>query len=137
MSESTLTLTLPTALYDALQQRARQHHRQVEEEAALTLLAAIGAAEALPPDIAAGLDALSFLDNEALQRVSHSQPTVEDGILLDALVDKRRRQHLSPDEEQLLAALIDRHDRVMVLRAEAVALLAQRGVDVRERDARA
>jgi hypothetical protein len=37
----------------------------------------------------------------------------------------------------LLAALIDRHDRVMVLRAEAVALLAQRGVDVRERDARA
>jgi hypothetical protein len=137
VAESIVTLTLPTAAYDVLQQRARQHHRQVEEEAALTLIAAIGTGGALPPDIVAALDALSFLDNEALQRVSHSQPTVEDGVLLDGLVDKRRRQHLSPAEEQLLAELIDRHDRVMALRAEAVALLAQRGVDVRERAARA
>jgi hypothetical protein len=51
----------------------------------------------LPPDIAAALDALALLDNAALERVSRSQPTVEDGILLDALADKRRRQHLSPD----------------------------------------
>jgi hypothetical protein len=66
-----------------------------------------------------------------------SQPTVEDGILLDALADKRRRQHLSPDEEQLLAELIDRHDRVLALRTEAIALLAQRGVNVQEHVARA
>jgi plasmid stability protein len=137
MPESTVTLTLPTAAYDELQQRARQHHRRVEEEATLTLIAALGAGDALPPDIAAALDALAALDNDALQRVSRSQPTVEDGILLDALVDKHRRQHLSPDEEQLLTELIDRHDRVMALRAEAIALLAQRGIDVQERVARA
>ena len=33
----------------------------------------------------------------------------------------------------MLAELVDRHDRVMVLRAEAVALLHARGVDVQER----
>jgi plasmid stability protein len=137
MSESIVTLTLPTAAYDELQQRAQQHHRHVEEEATLTLLAALSAGETLPPDTATALDALSLLDDEALERVSHSQPTVEDGILLDALVDKRRRQPLGPNEEQLLAELIDRHDRVMALRAEAIALLAQRGVDVKERVARA
>jgi plasmid stability protein len=137
MAELTVILTLPTAAYDELQERARQHHRPVEEEAALTLLAAIGASETLPSEMAAALQALARLDNEALQRVSLSQPTVEDEILLDALVDKRRRQPLRPDEEVLLAELIERHDRVMALRAEAVALLAQRGVNLQERVARA
>jgi hypothetical protein len=123
-------------VYDELQQRARQHQRRLEEEAALTLTAAVGAGDALPGDLAA-IDALATLDDETLWRVSQSQPTVEDGILLDALVDKRRRQGLTAGEERLLAELVDRHDRVMVLRAEAVALLHGHGSDVRERVARA
>jgi hypothetical protein len=82
------------------------------------------------------LNALTTLDDETLWRVSHSQPTVEDGILLQALLDKRRRVGLTPVEEQWLAELGDRHGRVMVLRAKAVALLHQRGIDVSERVAR-
>jgi predicted transcriptional regulator len=93
--------------------------------------------EAIDDDSTVALGTLASLDDEALWRVSQSQPTVEDGILLDALVDKRRRRGLSADDEKLLAELIDRHDRVMVLRAEAVALLKERGVDVRERISRA
>src|SRR5207248_1917441 len=137
MTEPTVTLTLPPAVYDELQQRARQHQRRLEEEAALTLTAAVGAGDALPDDLAAAIDALATLDDETLWRVSQSRPTVEDGILLDALVDKRRRQGLTAGEERLLAELVDRHDRVMVLRAEALALLHGRGSDVRERVARA
>ena len=135
MTEPTVTLTLPPAVYDELQQRARQHQRRLEDEATLT--AAVSAGDALPDDLAAAIAALATLDDETLWRVSQSQPTVEDGILLDALVDKRRRQGLTPGEERLLAELVDRHDRVMVLRAEAVALLHGRGSDVRERVARA
>jgi plasmid stability protein len=123
-------------VYDELQQRARQHQRRLEEEAALTLTAAVGAGDALPGDLAA-IDALATLDDETLWRVSQSQPTVEDGILLDALVDKRRRQGLTAGEERLPAELVDRHDRVMVLRAEAMALLHARGIDVGERVAHA
>jgi hypothetical protein len=88
-------------------------------------------------DLAAAIDALATLDDGTLWRVSQSQPTVEDGILLDALVDKRRRQGLTAAEERLVAELVDRHDRVMVLRAEAVALLRGRGIDVGERVAHA
>lgn len=87
----------------------------------------------MPTDVSAALAALTTLDNDTLERVSHSQPTVEDGVLLAALLDRRRSRALTPDEEQLLAALIDRHDRVMALRAEAVALLQARGGDVGER----
>jgi plasmid stability protein len=137
MTEPTVTPTLPPAVYDELQQRARQHQRRLEDEATLTLTAAVGTGDALPDDLAAAIDALATLDDETLWRVSQSQPTVEDGILLDALVDKRRRQGLSTGEERLLAELVDRHDRVVVLRAEAVALLHARGSDVRERVDRA
>ena len=59
------------------------------------------------------------------------------GTTRRAVAHKRRRHGLSPSDETLLATLIDRHDRVMALRAEAVALLRERGVDVRERVARA
>jgi len=37
----------------------------------------------------------------------------------------------------MLVALVDRHDRAMALRAEAVAVLHARGIDVGERVARA
>ena len=137
MTEPTVTLTVPQAVYDALQQRAHQHQRRLEEEASLTLTAAVGAGDALPADLAAAIDALATLDDETLWRVSQSQPTVEDGILLDAVIDKRRRQGLTAGEERLLAELVDRHDRVMVLRAEALALLHARGIDVGKRVAHA
>jgi plasmid stability protein len=137
MMQPRVTLTLPQAVYDELLQRARQHQQRLEDEAALTLTAAVGAGDALPDDLAAAIDALAMFDDESHWRVSQSQPTNEDGILLDALVDKRRRQGLSAAEERLLAELVDRHDRVMVLRAEAVALLRGRGIDVGERVAHA
>src|SRR5205823_111067 len=105
----------------------------------LTLTAAVGAGDALPDDLAAAFDALATLDDETLWLVSQSQPTVADGILLDALVHKRRRQGLTAGEEQLVAELVARHDGVMVLRAEALApaLLHARGSDVGERVAHA
>jgi plasmid stability protein len=137
MTDPTVTLTLPKAVYDALQRRAQQHRRPLEDEATLTMIAALGGESGLPPDLAAAIDALSTLDVDGLWHVSMSQPSVEDKILLDTFVDKRRRQGTTPDEDRLLMELVDRHDRVMVLRAEAVALLHQRGIDVAKRVARA
>jgi hypothetical protein len=128
-----MTLALPAPVYEGLERRARQHQRRIEDEAALTLAASVGVDDTLPDDLVAAIATLSTLDDDALQRVSRSQPTVEDGVLLDALADKQRRQALTPAEERMLAVLIDRHDRVMVLRAEAVALLKERGGDVQGR----
>ena len=115
-----------------MERRARQHQRRIEDEAALTLAASVGVDDTLPDDLVAAIATLSTLD-DALQRVSRSQPTVEDGVLLDALANKQRRRALTPADERMLTVLIDRHDRVMVLRAEAVALLKERGVDVQGR----
>ena len=137
MAKPTVTLTLPTSVYDELQQRADKHRRRLEDEAAMTLISAVGAESSLPPDLAGAIAAVRRLDVDSLRRVSHAQPTVEDRILLDALADKRRREGTTSEEDRLVAELLDRHDRVMVLRAEAVALLHRRGIDVSERVARA
>ncbi len=117
MGQPTVTLTLSQEVYDELQQRARRRQHRVEDEAALALAATLGAEQRLPADLEAAIGVLALLDDEALWRVSRSQPMVEDGVLLDALVD--------------------RHDRVMVLRAEAVARLRERGHDVSALVARA
>ncbi len=133
MPRATVTLDLSPEVYNQLQQRAHHHQRRLEEEASLALAAAVSTPPVLQDDLETVLDALNTLDDDTLWQVSHSQPTVEDGVLLNALVDKRRRLGLTPAEEQWLAELGERHDRVMVLRAKAVALLHQRGVDVSER----
>ncbi len=137
MADTNLTLSIPEKVYDELRQRAYLHRRRLEDEATVTLVAAVGADDGLPADLAAAVAALSTLDVDSLWRVSRCQPTVEDRVLLDAFADKRRRQGTTPDEDRRLAELLDRHDRVMVLRAEAIALLHQRGIDVTERVASA
>ena len=134
MSRSTITVNLSLDVYIELLERARRRQRQVEKEASLALAAAVRTPSVLPDDLEATLDTL---DDDTLRRVSYSQPGVDDGILLAALVEKRRRDGLNPLEERWLTELGERHDRVMVLRAKAVALLHERGVDVAERVARA
>jgi len=133
MTRTTVTLDLPPDIYDGLQRRALEHQHRLEDEVGLALAAAVGTLYALPDDLEAMLDVLATLEDDTLQRLSHSQPTVEDGLLLDT----RSRRVLTPSEEVWLVELGERHDRVMVLRARAVALLRQRGVDVSERVARA
>lgn len=137
MPRPTVTLDLSPEVYNQLQERAHQHQRRLEDEVGLALAAAVSIRTRVPDDLEAVLNTLNTLDDDTLWQVSHSQPTVEDGILFHALVDKRKRLGLTPAEEQWLTDLGDRHDRVMVLRAKALALLHKRGVDVSERVAHA
>jgi hypothetical protein len=109
MPRPVLTLDLSPDVYDRLQQRAHQHQRRLEEEASLALAAALNLPAALPDDFEMVLTSLDTLDSDTLLQVSHSQPTAEDGILLHALEDKRRRMGLTPAEEQWLADLGERH----------------------------
>ena len=137
MPRPTVTLDLPPEVYDELRQRADHHQRPLEEEASLALTAAVTTSSVSAGDLETALDALTGLDDDVLWQISHSQPTVEDGILFHALIDIRKLRRLTTAEGQLLTDLGERHDRVMVLRAKAVALLHKCGVDVSERVARA
>lgn len=130
MISRSLTVTIPEPVYEQLQQRARQAQRSVEDEAGLTLAATLPTWDDIPTDLATTLVSLPALDDDALWRLARSRVRDEDAARLMDLGDRRQRGELRAEELREVEELVQRHDRVLVTRAEAAALLKQRGYDV-------
>ena len=130
MRERTVTVTVPEGLYDQLQQRAAQRQRSLEDALVLALAASIPADAGLPVDLADTLASLAALDDDSLWRMARRRVSDEDAARLAELGDKRQRAGLTEAELREAEELAERHDRVLVVRAEAAALLEQRGHDV-------
>jgi plasmid stability protein len=125
-------LNVPEALFHRLQQRAAQTKRTVEDETLDVLAAAVPVAEALPADLAEAVSPLALLDDEALWRAARTRLAAEAANQLEELHLKRQRESLTEAETQTLAALVRQYERALLVRAQAAALLHQRGHDVSE-----
>lgn len=88
--------------------------------------------DGLPPDLVEPLAALALMPDDELWRSARSRLSPEEAGQLEALHHKRGREGLTPEEEQSVAALLRRYERLMLVRAQAAALLKQRGHDVTE-----
>ena len=130
MTDRTVTVTVPSTLYELLEQRAQQRERSVEDEVVLTLAASVPADDDLPADLEATLASFVALDDEILWRLARSRVAEEDAVRLEELSDQRQRAGLTNEELREAEELVQRHDRVMLVRAEAAAVLRQRGHDV-------
>jgi plasmid stability protein len=130
MTVQSLTLNVPEALYHRLKRRAEQTHRPVEDEALDVLAAGVPVADELPPDLVEAISPLALLDDEALERAAGSRLAAEAAAQMEELHLKRQRQGLTDAEAQTLAALVRQYERAMLVRAQAAALLHQRGHDV-------
>ncbi|HLB45739.1 MAG TPA: hypothetical protein VJL59_01815, partial [Anaerolineales bacterium] len=93
---------------------------------------AVPIADELPPDLAEAISPLALLDNEALWRAARSHLPAEAASQMEELHLKRQREGLSEAEQQTLAGLVRQYERAMLVRAQAAALLKQRGYDVSE-----
>lgn len=131
MAHRTMTLAFPDEIYDQLRRRAEQSHRGVEDEALRLMEGALSTAPCLPDDLAALLAALTLLDSAHLHQLAQRAPAAEDATILAALRDKRQMSGLTPDEERLILDLIQRYDRAVLVRAKALAVLHERGEDIR------
>ncbi len=130
MSLQTVTLELPEPLYERLRDRAALSQRSVEVEARETLASALQEDDSLPADLEAAIAPLALLSDAELWQAGRtrlSQKTVEQ---LAELNLKRQREGLTEAEAATAATLIHQYERVMLIRAEAAALLKQRGHDV-------
>jgi hypothetical protein len=130
MREQTLTLTIPDVLYQRLKRQAEGNQRTVAEEALAALLAVVPVGGELPADLEQAVSPLSLLDDEALWRAARSQLAAEDVAQMEELHARRDRQGLAGSEAEELAALVRRYERAMLVRAQAAALLRQRGHDI-------
>jgi len=129
VTTQSVTLQLPAPLYRQLERRAEQTQRTVEAEL-LDVVATAVAADELPPDLAEAITPLAMLDDEVLWRAAQSRLPAEDAEQLESLHLKRQREGLTKAEADEAASLVRRYERAMLVRAEAAALLKQRGHDV-------
>jgi hypothetical protein len=125
-----LTLAIPQPLYDRYKRQAERTRRSLEDVVLAALAEAVPADGDLPADVAATIAALATLDDATLWGIARSRPPMHDWERRAELGDKRQREGLSDDELREAAALAHRHDLALALRAEAAALLKQRGHDV-------
>jgi len=130
MALETVTVRLPDVLYRKIEQRARRMQRSVEDELVAVVAEALPALEELPADISDELDQLTFLSDEELWEVARTALPPEDSERMQALLLKRQREGLTPEEQQEAERLLHHYDRIMLVRARAAVLLKERGHDI-------
>lgn len=130
MSSQIVTLELPEPLYEHLQARAVRRQRTVADEVLDVLTGAIPATEALPDDLEQAIAQLVFLDDAELWQAGRSRMAPEAAERLSELNTKRQREGLTAAEEQESELLVRQYERSMLVRAQAAALLKQRGHDI-------
>jgi hypothetical protein len=84
----------------------------------------------LPADIADELAQLGYLTDAELWQAAHTALPLSDSERMQALLLKRQRDGLSVAEEREARRLAHRADRTMLVRAQAAALLKDRGHDI-------
>lgn len=130
MSTQSVTLRLPDPLYQRWKRRAEQTERPMEEELLDVVAAAVPADDELSPELTEALAALALLEDEELWRAARVRLPVQESEELEALHLKRQSEGLTPTEAERAAQLVRHYERSMLLRAQAAALLKQRGHDV-------
>lgn len=125
-----VTVQLPATLYRQVQDRARRLHRSVEGEVVALLAAALPTLDDLPAPLADEMAQLVFLSDAELWRTARSELSLADSERMQELAYKRQRVGLSRREEEEADELLVRYDRSMLLHAQSMALLKERGHDI-------
>jgi plasmid stability protein len=130
MTAQSLTLRIPSPLYDRLKQRAAASDRSVEEETLDLLASAVPAGEALPDDLAAAVAELDHADDQTLLQAARSHLSPQAAAELESLHFKQQQGTLTDAEREAMRRLVLEYERAMLVRARAAALLHQRGLEV-------
>ena len=126
----TITVQLPEPLYLEVQARARRLHRSVEGEVVALLTTALPTLDDLPGALVDEMAQLVFLSDRDLWRAARSTLTSEENERMQTLASKRQRIGLTRQEAEEVDGLLLHYERSMLLRAQSMALLKERGHDV-------
>lgn len=133
MKTQTVTIDLPSSIYERVQQQAQDKNRSVEDEVAAVVESAVSLGEewaGVPPDLAEEAAQLKLLDDDHLWRVARMTVPEEKSERMQELTWKQQAEGLTETEQQEAKQLQRLSNRVMLLRAEAAVLLKERGFDI-------
>ena len=130
MSHRTITVAVPRETYEPFRQHAERAQQSVEEAVLEAMQAAVVDDASSAEERQTVLAALGVLDTATLWQLVRRGAETEDVLLLAALNEKRQHEGLTAAEEGAVREVIRHHDRAVLLRAKALALLRQQGEDV-------
>lgn len=127
MVPSTVNVPVTHELYQRLKQAARWQDKSVETVLSETLNSALPTQDSIPMAVYQDLDELASLPTETLLQVAHEVMGNVDQAAIEQLVDWQAIRELTVDEQQRLARLQVEYERILLRKARAFALLAERG----------
>lgn len=127
MNTTMIPVRLPEPVFRKLKRAADLTHRSVEEIATTSLEAVLLSPANLPTDVADELAALHLFSDEALWAAAEPSLSAFEERRLDQLNRGAGQQELTPAEQVEQQTLIAAYHRSILRRAQALALLSQRG----------
>jgi hypothetical protein len=127
MVEQTLTVRLPTSVIAKLKRAAALTHRSVDEIVATTVDAVLVESPSVPEELAAEFAAMHLLTDQALW--ANAKPSISPAEIhrLRQLNHAAGERSLTDAETSEQAALLAAYHVSVLRRAQALAILAQRG----------
>lgn len=130
MPAHAVTLHLPDSLYDYFKQQAKRARSTLEVELLRIVTAAAPAEETLPPELERAIASLETCSDEELWETAQSRLTKDESARLEALHFKQQDTGLDAAEKAELTKLLEGYERAILLRAQSIGLLQDRGHDV-------
>lgn len=123
-----MQITIPENLSTRLRQLAALRRQPVETIIEDRLFTSLDdELDNVPTTEQTELRALHHLSNDALRVIAAEQMTAVNQALMAQLMVRNSRGELNQEEQETLVALVDRGDQLMLRKAEASAILVQRG----------
>ncbi len=130
MTTQTITVNLPEPLFELLKERAAQSHRSIENELVEVVATIMPVAGELTADLKNRLAQMKLLDDRVLEQLAQTRLSKRSLAQLQSLNNKRQRAGLTEVEAKKANTLIGQYERTILVRAQALGLLKERGYDL-------
>jgi hypothetical protein len=129
-----IVLTIPQDIATRARQIAEMIEQPVEQVLIEHLKTLATPLPTLPPEEQAELDALRHLSDDALWTIAREQMPEDVQIHARKLMNKNAQGTSTDEDSAALEKLVERGDRLMLRKAEAAAILRQRGYLFTQKD---
>jgi len=131
MARRSVTFELPEDLYKRLERQAAEAQRSLGDEMVQLLATAVPAEDdRLPPELEQELARMEALDDAALWRAARPRFSARQSRRLESLHFKLQDEGLTEAERREEQSLVRAYEQAVLIRAQALALLKERGQDI-------
>jgi hypothetical protein len=127
MTDFAITLSIPEYLYERAKRLAAEKNLAIEQVLIDQLETALVDLPALASDEQAELDALDHLSDDALRTIALEVMPLHQQERMQGLMQQNNFGTISAEAREELTGLVDQGQRLILRKAKAIALLAQRG----------